>query len=148
MQLWLLWIIVAGVFLVVELCTTALVSIWFVPGALLASLSSVLTSNIWVQIVVFIVVSLICFPISKSLYDKKIKSTTNDPGTVSKSLVGKTAIVIESVSKYPGRVVVNDVYWKAISEDGNKIPSDSIVQIIEVRDLTLIVKSVMINDVE
>ena len=37
---WAIWIAVGVFFLIVELCTTALVSIWFVPAAIITCLLS------------------------------------------------------------------------------------------------------------
>ena len=52
-----LWIVLAGVFLAAELATVALVSLWFVVGALAALLACVLGAAPWLQVLVFALVS-------------------------------------------------------------------------------------------
>ena len=54
-----IWLIVLVVLLLVEIITLGLTTIWFVGGALVAFISTYLKANIWVQLILFIVVSLI-----------------------------------------------------------------------------------------
>lgn len=49
------WIGIAVVMAVGEAATNQLVSIWFVVGALCAAVSSLITSSVLVQVIVFIV---------------------------------------------------------------------------------------------
>ena len=60
MMFW-IWLGLAAIAVILELATpTALVSIWFACGALCAWLLSVLHLPDWVQIAVFVIVSLLC----------------------------------------------------------------------------------------
>ncbi|MBQ1830643.1 MAG: hypothetical protein II116_06290 [Ruminococcus sp.] len=52
-----IWIGFAIVMAVVEASTTQLVSLWFVLGAVAAAISTIFTPSIFVQLVVFLVVS-------------------------------------------------------------------------------------------
>lgn len=56
-NMWITWLIVGGIFLLIELCTTALISIWFVAGALVSSGVACFSDNLPIQIVIFFVVS-------------------------------------------------------------------------------------------
>lgn len=59
---WIVWLAVAGIMLVVEMNTTALVSIWFVMGAVASAVVSFFLKNIPVQIVIFLGISFfVCF---------------------------------------------------------------------------------------
>ena len=51
------WIGIAVVMAVGEAVTNQLVSIWFVVGALCAAVSSLITSSVLVQVIVFIVIA-------------------------------------------------------------------------------------------
>ena len=53
------WLVVMIVFLILEMITISLVSIWFVGGSLAAFLVSFATETIWIQAVVFLGVSLV-----------------------------------------------------------------------------------------
>ena len=110
---WIMWMIAAGGFLVIEALTVGLVSIWFVPGAIIAAILSVWVKNFYIQLAVFLVVSGITMFLSKKFF-KKTKSEklaeSND------LLIGKTALAKTDISSTDGKVIVGDVYWRAVSE--------------------------------
>ena len=62
-----LWLVLAGLFVAVEFGTVALISIWFVVGCLAAMVASLLGAALWLQILVFALVSLaallVAFPL-------------------------------------------------------------------------------------
>lgn len=136
--MWMFWLVVAGGFLVLELITTALVSIWFVPASVLAGIVSLFVDSIMVQGLVFIAVSCVCFPILKNFYEKKLKQ----PKIFEQSVVGKTGIVTVPVTKYSGRIVVGDVNWEARTS-GETIPENTIVQVTDVNGLIVQVVAVI-----
>ncbi len=110
---WIMWMIAAGGFLVIEALTVGLVSIWFVPGAIIAAILSVWVKNFYIQLAVFLVISGITMFLSKKFF-KKTKSEklaeSND------LLIGKTALAKTDISATDGKVIVGDVYWRAMSE--------------------------------
>ncbi len=53
-----IWIIVAVVFATIELATLGSLTIWFAAGAVAASISSSFMSNVFVQILIFLLVSI------------------------------------------------------------------------------------------
>lgn len=135
---WVIWIAVGVFFLIVELCTTALVSIWFVPAAIITCLLSfVIKSAAW-QIAIFVFLSAIFMVISRRIYKKYIKKPIDDVDQNEK-LLGKVVTVTENVTKISGRVIMGDVYWKAITEDENEISENEKAVIKSVQGTTLVV---------
>ena len=55
-----LWVAAIAVFVVVELMTTALTTIWFAGGALVALFVAMAGLPVWVQAVSFLLVSIAC----------------------------------------------------------------------------------------
>ena len=133
-NIWIMWMIAAGGFLVIEALTVGLVSIWFVPGAIIAAILSVWVKNFYVQLAVFLVVSGITIFLSKKFF-KKTKSEklaeSND------LLIGKTALAKADISETSGTVIVGDVYWRAVSEE--KISEGEYVTVTAVKGNTLTV---------
>ncbi len=113
-NLWVFWLVTAVAFLILETLTTALVSIWFVPGAVIASLVSVFSDSFALQIVVFLVLSAVCFLLCKKFY-KPNKATKL--GEANDLLVGKTAIAKTDINSIDGKVLVGDVYWRAVADE-------------------------------
>ena len=133
-NLWIMWMIAAGGFLVIEALTVGLVSIWFVPGAIIAAILSVWVKNFYIQLAVFLVVSGITMFLSKKFF-KKTKSEklaeSND------LLIGKTALAKTDISSTDGKVIVGDVYWRAVSE--SQINEGEYVTVTAVKGNTLTV---------
>lgn len=135
---WVAWLAVAVFFLVVELLTTTLVSIWFVPAAIIVCLLTfVIDSLVW-QIAIFVVLSAVFMVIARKIYKKHIKKPVDDVDRNEK-LLGKAAIVTEDTTPISGRILVGDVYWRAVSESGDTIPKGETVVIKRVEGTTLVI---------
>ena len=72
-NLWIFWIAVGVIFLVIEMLTTALVSIWFVPAAIITCILSLFIDNLPLQVTIFVVLSAIFMVICRKIYNKHIK---------------------------------------------------------------------------
>lgn len=130
---WLVWLIAAVFFLVIELASAALTSIWFVPSAVIVSFCSIFIKNIYFQIILFIVLSAIFLVISRKMYKKRANAADDD----NLHLIGKTAVTKEKVNAENGKVLVGDIYWRAVSD--TPIEENESVIIIDVKGTTLIV---------
>lgn len=135
---WIMWLAVGVVFLIVELLTTALVSIWFVPSAIITCLLSFVVDNLLIQIAIFIVLSAVFMVVCRKIYNKHIKKPVDDVDQNEK-LIGKTAKVAEDTNGISGRILVGDVYWKAVSENGDIIPKGETVKIKSVNGTSLVI---------
>lgn len=135
---WIMWLAVGVVFLIVELLTTALVSIWFVPSAIITCLLSFVVDNLLIQIAIFVALSAVFMVVCRKIYNKHIKKPVDDVDQNEK-LIGKTAKVAEDTNGISGRILVGDVYWKAVSENGDIIPKGETVKIKSVNGTTLVI---------
>ena len=135
---WIMWLAVGVLFLIVELLTTALVSIWFVPSAIITCLLSFVVDSLLIQIAIFVVLSAVFMVVCRKIYNKHIKKPVDDVDQ-NENLLGKTAIVSEDTNGISGRILVGDVYWKAISENGDIIPKGETVKIKGVNGTTLVI---------
>ena len=111
----LVWFITFALLLFVELATQNLVSIWFVLGSLAALGVSFLTNNLLLQILVFVLVSIIALIITRSLV-KRFKDYDITP-TNSDRVIGKIGEVTKDIKKNQyGQVRVFGEYWTAFSD--------------------------------
>ncbi len=135
---WAIWIAIGVFFLIVELCTAALVSIWFVPAAIITCLLSfVIKSAIW-QIAIFVFLSAIFMVIFRKIYKKYIKKPVDDVDQNEK-LLGKIVTIIDETNAISGRVKLGDIYWKAITENGETLSENEKAVIKSVQGTTLVV---------
>ena len=135
---WIMWLAVGVLFLIVELLTTALVSIWFVPSAIITCLLSFVVDNLLIQIAIFVVLSAVFMVVCRKIYNKHIKKPVDDVDQNEK-LLGKTATVTEDTNGITGRILVGDVYWRAVSENGDIIQKGETVKIKGVNGTTLVI---------
>ena len=135
------WLAIVIVLLVIEIATLGLTTIWFAGGALVACIAALLHANIWVQIVLFLVVSILLLFFTRPLavrYMNKDRTKTNVD-----SMVGKEAVVTEAIDnlKAQGVVQVNGLEWTARSEESQEvIPKGAIVEVGRVDGVKLIVR--------
>ena len=135
------WLAIVIVLLVIEIATLGLTTIWFAGGALVACIAALLHANIWVQIVLFLVVSVLLLFFTRPLavrYMNKDWTKTNVD-----SMVGKEAVVTEAIDnlKAQGVVQVNGLEWTARSEESQEvIPKGAIVEVGRVDGVKLIVR--------
>lgn len=135
-----IWLIAFIVFTAVELATSmALVSIWFAVGSLVALVLSVLNVPLWIQLVVFIIVSAILLVSTRPIAKKLAK---NNVDTNLELNIGKTAEVMENIdnTKAIGRVRLDGVYWSAVSQTGELIEKGTHVTVTKVEGSKLYVK--------
>ena len=137
-NLWIMWIAIGVFFLIVELCTTALVSIWFVPAAIITCLLSLVIKSIFWQIAIFVVLSAIFMVISRKIYKKYIKKPVDEVDQNEK-LLGKVVVVTDTTDRINGRVRMGDIYWKAITENGETLSENEKAVIKSVNGTTLVV---------
>ena len=134
-----IWLAVVVMALICEGLTTALVSIWFVPGAIISIVLAALEVEVWIQTLTFFVVSVVCVVIFQSFFRKKLRRVKKTATNLDR-LIGETAIVTEKVDNLQavGCVKVNGQLWSARSESGNIIEDGEIVEIIAVSGVKLI----------
>ena len=129
-----IWLAVAAVMAVVEVVSFGLITMWFVIGALAA-----FGADLLVQIVVFLVVSVVCLVALRPVFVKyRDRGKQEEP-----THVGQTAVVVEDVDNegLTGRVETdNRMTWAARSADGSFIPQGAVVRIVGQESVKLIVE--------
>lgn len=136
-----LWLIVLVTALVIEAMTMGLTTIWFSGGALAAMIVEMLNGGISLQVVVFLIISLILLfytrPIAVKHFNKKRAKTNLD------TVIGKTAVVTIPIHnlKETGQVILDGKEWTARSNDASKeFEKGSLVKIVEIKGVKLIVE--------
>jgi membrane protein implicated in regulation of membrane protease activity len=132
------WIFAILAFGVVEACTTALVSLWFMVGGGVALVVSLFTDNIGWQVLAFAIVSAAALAVMVPFLTRRNsdqKSTlTNSPLLY----VGKQGTVIRAVTPgLPGRVHVDGLDWQAKCD--TPLPEGTVIRVTGAEGATLTV---------
>lgn len=124
-----LWLVALVVFAVVEAATVNLVSIWFAGGALAALIAAGLDAPVWLQIVLFLVVSGVLLAVVAPWARKA--SRVNPVATNADRHIGRQALVTEEIDnlKESGAIRLDGVIWTARSESGEVIPEGSTITV-------------------
>lgn len=135
------WLIVLVVLVVIELLTMGLTTIWFAGGALVATIAAVFNTPFFVQVILFLVVSVVLLFFTRPLavkYFNKDRVRTN-----AESLVGRQAIVISEIDNLQGigQVNVGGMEWSARTRiDGVRLPVGTVTTILGINGVKLIVE--------
>lgn len=134
------WLIALVAFIVIEIATMGLTTIWFAGGALIALALALVKVSFYVQLGAFLVISvvlLVCTrPLAVKFFNGKRVKTNVD------SIIGKKAIVLAEIDnlKEEGQVILNGMEWSARAyEDGTVIPAGAVVEVKEIRGVKLMV---------
>ena len=125
---------------VVEAVTAGLVSIWFVLGAVAGLLAAVLGAALWVQIVLFFVVSIAALAATRPLVQKMLHR--DETPTNADRVLGQTARVTETIDNTvpTGAVYADGKTWTARSASGRVIPKDTLVKVQRMEGVRLFVE--------
>jgi membrane protein implicated in regulation of membrane protease activity len=115
---WALWLTVFLVFAAVEMLTLDLFFIMLGGGALAGLVADFAGADLWLQIVVFCVVSLLMIAFVRPVTLKRLHKSPADQRTNVDRLIGESALVMEAVSSTGGRVKIGGDVWSARSESG------------------------------
>ena len=139
MSLAIIWLIVLVVCLVAEIATLGLTSIWFAGGALLALLIAMIGGPLWLQVLVFLVVSIVLLIVTRPIAAKYFNKNREKTNVNSK--LGKQAIVTVTIDniKGEGQIVTEGMEWTARSLDSTVIEEGSVVTIEKIEGVKAIV---------
>ncbi|WP_178624745.1 NfeD family protein [Frisingicoccus sp.] len=135
------WLVAFGALLLIEILTLGLTTIWFAVGALAAFLLALLHVPLMLQIVVFIVVSVLMLIFTRPVMTKYLNKKTTK--TNAESLVGRNARVLIPINnlKSEGQVMVGGMEWTARStKDEVTFQKDEMVHIVGISGVKLIVE--------
>lgn len=133
-----LWVILLVGFVIGELVTVSLTSIWFAAGSLIAAAIGL---NPVVQIIVFLLVSLCMLAATRPWANKYINSRTQS--TNADRIIGESIRIAERVSNLDqtGMAVVHGQEWTVRTRDDNvTIEAGELARVLEISGVKLIVE--------
>ncbi len=136
-----MWFVAMVALMVLELSTVSLTTIWFALGALAALIAALCGAPIWLQVVWFLVVSVLALVATRPLVKKYINSKTVP--TNADMIIGQICMVMEPISNLSetGAVKVAGKVWTARSEDGTVFAPGEKVVAVRIEGVKLIVAS-------
>ena len=136
------WLLLLVILVAGEAITVGLTFIWFAVGAMGGLLTAVLGGEIWLQVVVFLLLSAVTLilvrPAAAKLLTPGISPTNAD------RVLSQIALVTEEIDNIAetGQVKLFGQVWTARSENGDVIPAQSRVRILRIEGVKVFVKAV------
>lgn len=137
------WLVMVIVFIIAELATVGLLSIWFAAGALVAMIIAICGGPIPLQLTAFFIVSIILLIATKSWAQKYINSRTTKTNV--DSLIGKKTVITQRVSNLDqtGKTVLSGQEWTVRSDDDSvTFQEGELVEVVRISGVKLIVKKI------
>ena len=135
-----IWFALLLLFLVVEAaCPIHLVSIWFAAGSLVAMVVSFFSGPVWLQILLFLVVSgalvVLLWPFTKKFLKPKLTKTNVD------AIIGTQGLVTAAIDNTTaqGQVKLGAMEWSARSTSGEPIPVGTRIRVDSVEGVKVFV---------
>lgn len=135
-----IWIAAIIIFGVAEAMTAGLVSIWFVIGSVAGLIAAACDAQVWLQVVLFFVVSIAALLVTRPLVRKFAKK--DNVATNADRVLGGMARVTEAIDNTvpTGAVYVDGKTWSARSADGSTIPVGEMVRVVRMEGVRLFVE--------
>lgn len=141
-----IWLALMVIFLIVEAaCAIHLVSIWFAVGSLIAMVVSLLSGPVWLQILLFAVVSggllIGLWPFTKKFLNPNLVKTNVD------SVIGSQGYVTADIDNITavGQVKLGGMEWTARSTDGSPIKAGTLVRVDKIEGVKAFVSPVEVK---
>ena len=141
MVMWQFWLILSGIFLLIEIFNVSFLIFWFSLGALVAMVVSFIIDSVIIQAAIFLVVSTVLLFITKPFVNK-ILPKDSFIKTNSSSIEGKIGKVIVDIEPVEGKgqVKISGETWSAKSADDTYISKDTEVIVEKIEGVKAIVK--------
>ena len=137
------WMALVIIFLVVELVTVGLTTIWLAGGALVAFILAAVGAGFWLQLIAFFAVSFVLIYFTRPFAVKYLNPRRTR--TNSEELIGEVVKVIGRIDNRAaeGKALVKGLEWsaRAVSDD-MIIEKDTLVKVVRIEGVKLIVEPV------
>lgn len=136
-----LWLAIVVIMAIAEAMSAQLISIWFVVGAIAALIASVCSAPVWLQVVLFVGVTLLSLLLTRPLVKKAIhpqKIQTN-----ADRYIGSEGTVIAEINNSLGcgQVNVAGSIWTARSVDNAVLPEGQRIKVEAIEGVKLMVRA-------
>lgn len=137
------WMAFVIIFLVVELVTVGLTTIWLAGGAFVAFILAAIGASFWLQLAAFFVVSFVLIYFTRPFAIKYLnprRTRTNSEELIGE-IVKVTAVIDNRAAE--GKVLARGMEWsaRAISDD-MLIEKDALVKVVRIEGVKLIVEPI------
>lgn len=140
------WLVLMVLFLLAEASTVTLVSLWFAAGSLAALIAALCGGEVWLQITLFLVISVALLasvrPLVRRYFKPKLTATNVD------SIIGSKGYVTAPIDNLSasGQVKLGAMEWTARSTSGDPISQGTLVRVDKIEGVKAFVSPVKVEE--
>lgn len=144
MDAWHIWVIIALIFVIIEIFTTGFAVMCISFGCLFGAGAAAIGWELKWQLLVFAIFTAVAFLTVRPFVCKLLYKKSHEVKTNAEALIGRRAIVTERIEGefHPGRVKVDGDDWKAISLDSEVIEVGDAVEITALNSIIVTVRKI------
>lgn len=132
-----LWLVIGGVALAVDIATSSFLFVWFTVGAISAIIAQILDYSFMTQLITFVCITGISMAIGYPIAKKTIKNSVKRTPVREETYIGKMLTVDEDMIQ-EGKAKIDGVYWQVLNV-GKIIEKGDEVKIIEVKGNKIVI---------
>lgn len=119
MSLWIIWVALAAILLIIEVCTQMLWTLCIAVGCLFALLADWLGVTLEWQLVIIAITSVVTYivmlPVVRRWHERQSERRTHASRTGMDALLGRRGIVTHEIKpEQPGRIRIDGDSWQAV----------------------------------
>ena len=135
-----IWFWMSIIFIVIELETFGLISVWFVFGAIAAMIASIFISSVLIQAIIFIAISVVLMIALRSYAVTNFRNRTVRKNNIDE-LADLPCIVIADVPENDlGEVKLQGKIWRCRSDSGTSYKEGECPNVLRVEGNTIILE--------
>jgi membrane protein implicated in regulation of membrane protease activity len=135
-----IWLSIGVVLSIAEVIGGEFVLLMLGAGALVTAGVALVTSELWIQLIVFAISSVAFVVLGRPALLKKFHVKDQITRTNVEAIVGSKAMVISTVDAHGGQVKIGGEIWSAAGVEGHHpLPPGTPVTVVEVRGATAVV---------
>ncbi|MBQ0115340.1 MAG: NfeD family protein [Bacteroidales bacterium] len=142
-NIWQFWALLCVICLILELSSGDFFIMCFSIGAFFTAIATAFNPTFTVQVIVFIVVSVLCLMFIRPVMLKYFHKVKDERKSNAEAIIGRVGRVSETIEEGGhGRVAIDGDDWKAISADGSEIARGEKVKVVEMESIIITVERV------
>ncbi|HYO85999.1 MAG TPA: NfeD family protein [Dermatophilaceae bacterium] len=136
---WVMWLALALTFGAIEAATADLVFLMLAGGAVAAAVASLLGASFAVEVITAVVVATALLGVVRPIAKRRL-TTAPKASMGADAYIGRSAVVVETVSSRDGRVKLGGEIWSArVAQDRPEAEPGREVQVVAISGATVIV---------
>lgn len=139
------WLAAVVVCIALELVTYEMVAVWFIPSGIICMILEACGVDVLVQIVVFIIISLVLMLTLRKMVLKYLTKTGDDNKTNLDTIIGKEFRLLTPIAlNQPGTIKVSGTEWNAVTtNEEDELPEKTLVKVTAIKGNKLIVEEII-----